>query len=241
MSSEPCCALVTGASRGIGAAVARALARDGWSVALTYRSDRCAAETVQAEIEDLGGTARAFELDVRGSPDAVVGEVEDSLGRIEVLVNNAGIMANNLALQMTDDEWLLVVETNLSGVFRLTRRVLRKMIRARSGRIINLASVAGLRASPGQSNYSAAKAGLIGLTRTLAAEVGQRNITVNAVAPGFIETEMTAGVDPALVRHIPLRRPGRAEEVAECVCFLASPGASYVNGAVLVVDGGLSS
>ena len=158
-----------------------------------------------------------------------------------MLVNNAGIMANNLALQMTDDEWLLVVETNLSGVFRLTRRVLRKMIRARSGRIINLASVAGLRASPGQSNYSAAKAGLIGLTRTLAAEVGQRNITVNAVAPGFIETEMTAGVDPALVRHIPLRRPGRAEEVAECVCFLASPGASYVNGAVLVVDGGLSS
>lgn len=221
--------------------MARALARDGWPVALTYRSDRRAAEAVQAEIEDLGGTARAFELDLCGSPDDVVGEVEESLGRIEVLVNNAGITADTLALQMTDDQWSRVIETNLSGVFRLTRRTLRKMIRARSGRIVNVASISGLRASAGQSNYSAAKAGLLGFTRTVAAEVGQRNITVNAVAPGFIETEMTAGLDRALLEHIPLRRLGRAEEVAECVRFLASPGASYVNGATLVVDGGLSS
>jgi len=233
---------VTGGSRGIGAATARALADDGWPVAIAYHSNESAAEEVRAAIEERGGTARTFQLDLcDGAADEIFSTVEESLGPVEALVNNAGITADNLTLGMSDDQWSRVIETNLSGVFRLTRRALRKMVRARSGRIVNVSSIAGIRASAGQSNYSAAKAGLIALTRTLAAEVGQRKITVNAVAPGLIETEMTADIDREVTRHIPLRRFGHPEEVAECVRFLVSPAASYVNGATLVVDGGLSS
>jgi 3-oxoacyl-[acyl-carrier protein] reductase len=236
------CALVTGGSRGIGAAIARALASDGWPVAIAYRQDADAAERVKADIEQRGGSAETFQCDVCDcSADELFAAVEDALGPVEVLVNNAGTTANNLTLGMTDDEWSRVIETNLTGVFRLTRRALQKMVSTRSGRIVNVSSVSGIRASAGQSNYSAAKAGLIAFTRTLAAEVGPEKITVNAVVPGLIETELTAHVDAELAREVPMHRFGRPEEVAECVRFVASPSASYVNGATLVVDGGLSS
>ena len=158
-----------------------------------------------------------------------------------MLVNNAGITADNLSPSLTDDDWDSVVDTNLSGAFRLTRRALKPMIRARYGRIVNVASIAGLRANPGQANYSAAKAGLIGMTRTVAAEVARRGITVNAVAPGFIATDMTAHCQRRLTEHIPARRTGTPEEVAACVRFLASEDAAYVTGTTLTVDGGLSA
>ena len=233
---------MTGASRGIGAATARALAGDGRAVAIAYRSHRDGAEQVKAEIEADGGRAETFQLDVcNGAIDDVFTAVEEALGPVEVLVNNAGLTADTLSVAMSDDQWSRVIETNLSGVFRLTRHALRKMIRARSGRVVNVASIAGIRASAGQANYSAAKGGLIAMTRSLAAEVGQRKVTVNAVAPGLIETDMTEHLDSDLTRMIPLRRLGQPAEVAECVRFLASPAASYVNGATLVVDGGLSS
>jgi 3-oxoacyl-[acyl-carrier protein] reductase len=240
------CALVTGASRGIGAATAKALAGDGWAVAVNYRSGAEQAEQVVGEITGAGGRAIAVQGDVSDpeAADAIFSAAEEQLGGpVLVLVNNAGVTADNLSPALSDDEWDRVVSTNLTGAFRLTRRALRPMLRARYGRIVNVASVVGLRANPGQANYAAAKAGLVGLTKTVAAEVARRGVTVNAVAPGFIATEMTAalGDDNEMLAHVPARRAGTPEEVAACVRFLASEDAGYVTGTTLTVDGGLSA
>jgi 3-oxoacyl-[acyl-carrier protein] reductase len=238
------CALVTGASRGIGAAIARALAADGWPVGVNYRVDRDGAARVVAEIEQAGGRAVAVPGDVAdaGAPDAVFGAVESHFGEpVLALVNNAGITRDNLTPSMGDDEWGAVIDTNLTAAFRFTRRALKGMMRARTGRIVNVSSVAGLRANPGQANYAAAKAGLIALTRTTAVEVARRGITVNAVAPGWIDTDMTADVSKELLSAVPARRAGTPAEVAACVRFLVSADASYVTGAVLSVDGGLAA
>jgi 3-oxoacyl-[acyl-carrier protein] reductase len=240
----PGCALVTGASRGIGAAIARALAADGWPVGINYHSQAEAAERLAAEIESTGGTAVALQGDVAdpATPDALFKALEERFEQpVLALVNNAGISRDDLTPTLGDEEWQAVIDTNLTAAFRFTRRALRPMMRARAGRIVNISSVVGLRANPGQSNYAAAKAGLIALTRTTAVEVARRGITINAVAPGWIDTDMTSGVDQTLLAAVPARRAGTPEEVAACVRFLISPAAGYVTGAVLSVDGGLSA
>jgi 3-oxoacyl-[acyl-carrier protein] reductase len=236
-------ALVTGASKGIGSAIARALAADGWAVAVNYRSDEAGAkDTVQA-IEDAGGKAAALGGDVAdGAPDALFTQAEEALGGpVLALVNNAGVRADNLALQIEDEDWDTVLNTNLSAAFRLTKRSLKPMLKARYGRIVNIASVVGPRANAGQANYAAAKAGLIGMTKTVSHEVARRGITVNAVAPGFIETDMTKDLIADVVKAIPARRAGQPEEVAAAVRFLASDDAAYVTGTTLFVDGGMSA
>jgi 3-oxoacyl-[acyl-carrier protein] reductase len=236
-------ALVTGASRGIGAAIARALANDGWPVGVNYRQDAEGAEAVVNEITDAGGRAIALQGDVSDPETAneLFKRLEDELGPVLVLVNNAGVRADGLSPQIDDEDWQKVIDTNLSAAFRLTRRALRPMIRARYGRVVNIASIVGQRANPGQANYAASKAGLVALTKTVAAEVAKRGVTVNAVAPGLIETEMTEGIGGNLLEHVPARRAGTPEEVAECVRFLASDGATYVTGVCLTVDGGLTA
>lgn len=237
------CAVVTGASRGIGAATARALAADGWPVVVNYRADADGARAVTEEIEAAGGRAVAVQADVSapGAEDTVFAAAEEAYGRVLVLVNNAGMRADNLSPQLTDDEWDSVLATNLSAAFRCTRRGLRAMLRQRYGRVVNIASIVGPRANPGQSNYAASKAGLIGFTKTVAQEVAKRGVTVNAVAPGFVETELTEGVGRDLLAHVPAKRAGTPEEIASCVRFLVSDEASYVTGHTLTVDGGLSA
>ena len=193
---------------------------------------------------ERGGRSVALEADVSDADAAerLVAAAEEELGRILVLVNNAGVTADNLSMRLSDEDWDRVLETNLSAAFRLTKRAVGPMMRARFGRIVNIASVVGMRANPGQSNYAAAKAGLIAFTRTVAVEVARRGVTVNAVAPGMIETELTAELDAeAVAAAIPARRIGTPEEVAACVGFLCSPAASYVTGATLTVDGGMSA
>jgi len=237
-------ALVTGASRGIGAAIARALARDGWRVGVNYRTDRDGAESVVSESERDGGEAIVLAADVadRDAPDTLFGALESHFdGPVLALVNNAGISRDDLTPSLGDEEWDAVLQTDLTAAFRLTRRALRPMLRARTGRIVNISSIAGLRANPGQANYAAAKAGLIALTKTSAVEVARRGVTVNAVAPGLIETEFIGGASKELLDAIPARRIGTPAEVAACVRFLTSDEASYVTGAVLTVDGGLAA
>jgi 3-oxoacyl-[acyl-carrier protein] reductase len=239
---ENATALVTGGSKGIGAAISKALAGDGWFVAVNYRSDEDAAAQVVKAIEDAGGRAAAIHGDVaNGAPDELFKRAEDELGPVLALVNNAGVNADGLAIQMDDDAWDRVIGTNLTAAFRLTRQAMRPMIKARYGRIVNIASVVGPRANAGQSNYAAAKAGLIGMTKTVAAEVARRGVTVNAVAPGFIETDMTKDVPEAVLQAIPARRVGAPEEVGAAVRFLASEDAGYVTGTTLFVDGGMSA
>ncbi len=246
MGLEERAALVTGASRGIGRAAAMALARAGAKVAVNYATNQEAARQVVEEIGREGGEAFAVQADVSRSDEAarMVSEVLGRFGRLDILVNNAGITRDNLLLRLGEDSWDAVLDTNLKGVYNCLRAAARPMLKQRFGRVVNVASVAGLMASPGQANYSAAKAGVIALTRTLAREFGSRNITVNAVAPGFIETDMTrelpAEARETYLKRIALERFGQPEEVAEVIVFLASPAAGYITGQTVVVDGGLS-
>lgn len=237
------CALVTGASGGIGSAIARRLAVDGWYVAVNYRQDEDGAARTVAAIKRGGGSARAIQADVTRpeAADELFGMLEAKFGPVLALVNNAGINADALCAGMADVDWTQVIDTNLSAPFRFTRRALKGMMRARFGRIVNIASVVGMKGNQGQANYAASKAGLIAFTRSVASEVARRGITVNAVAPGLIETAMTAELCEDWVRVIPARRVGLPDEVAACVGFLASDSAGYVNGATLLVDGALTA
>jgi 3-oxoacyl-[acyl-carrier protein] reductase len=239
---ENATALVTGASKGIGSAIAKALAADGWVVAVNYRSDEAGADATVKAIEEAGGKAKTFHADVsNGDSKALLKEIESELGPVLALVNNAGVARDGLAVQLSDDDWDTVIATNLSPAFKLTRDALRSMMKARYGRVVNIASIVGQRANPGQANYAASKAGLVAMTKTVAAEVARRGVTVNAVAPGLIETDMTEGMGENLLEHVPARRAGTPEDVAECVRFLASDGAGYVTGVCLTVDGGLTA
>ncbi len=239
-------ALVTGASRGIGRAAAVRLAADGHRVAVNYVRAKDEAQAVVDTIEDGGGEAIAIGADV-GTETGVAElftAVEESLGPVEILVNNAGVVRDNLLLRMTTEDWDEVLAVNLRSVFLCTKTALRAMIKARWGRVISITSVSGLSGNPGQANYAAAKAGIVGFTKSVAKEVGSRGITVNAVAPGFIETDMTDGIDEAgreLVKgQITLGRFGTPDEISAAVGYLASEQAAYVTGQVLVVDGGLA-
>ncbi len=238
-------AIVTGASQGLGKVMAIELARNGARVACVARNQEKLAQTV-AEIVAIGGQAEAFACDVkdRESVDKVVDAVADNWGRLDILVNNAGVTRDTLLPRMSDNEWDDVITTNLRGPFLFSRAASRHMMRARYGRIINISSVSGLMGNPGQTNYSASKAGLIGLTRSLSRELAGRKVTINAVAPGFIESEMTKTLGDAIMdeakKRIPAKRLGTAEEVAAAVVFLASPAASYITGHVLTVDGGMT-
>ncbi len=236
-------AIVTGASRGIGRATALALAAEGAQVVVNYASSSGAAESVVEEITAMGGQAIAIAADVSkvDQVDALIDATMEKWGRIDVLVNNAGITRDTLLLRMKPEDWQAVIDLNLTGVFLCTKAVSKIMLKQRSGRIVNITSVAGQMGNAGQANYSAAKAGVIGFTKTVARELASRGITVNAVAPGFISTDMTADLkSEGILNLIPLNRYGQPEEVAGMIQFLAaSPAAGYITGQVINVDGGM--
>jgi 3-oxoacyl-[acyl-carrier protein] reductase len=239
-------AIVTGAARGLGRAIAVTLAGAGAKVACVDVSEESLADSVGA-IRTTGAAAEAIPCDVTDSNrvNEVVAEVVDKWGALHILVNNAGITRDTVIMRMKDDQWDTVINVNLRGTFLFARAVTRPMMKGRRGRIVNIASVAGLMGNPGQANYSASKAGVIGLTRTLARELAGRSITVNAIAPGFIATEMTAALGEEILgqvrKQIPLGRLGEPQEVADAVLFLASEAAAYITGHVLTVDGGLTA
>lgn len=238
-------ALVTGASRGIGRAIAIELARQGVNVAVNFAGNAKKAEEVVAEIKALGSQAFAIKADVANSDEvaAMVKETVDAFGSLDILVNNAGITRDGLIMRMKEDDWDAVINTNLKGVFNCAKAVTRQMMKQRYGRIINISSVVGVLGNAGQANYVAAKAGVIGLTKTLARELANRNINVNAVAPGFIETDMTdelsEEIKQELLKQIPLAKLGKAEDIAAVVRFLVSEDANYMTGQTLHVDGGM--
>ena len=237
-------ALVTGASRGIGRAIAQALAAAGAQVVVNYARSSTAAEELVGQITADGGSAMALQADVSKADqvDTLIGTLLEKFGRLDILVNNAGITRDTLLLRMKPEDWQAVIDLNLTGVFLCTRAVAKTMLKQRSGRIINIASVAGQMGNPGQANYSAAKAGVIGFTKTAAKEMAPRGVTVNAVAPGFIETDMTSELPNTeeILKFIPLGRFGKPEDIAGMVCFLAAdPAAAYITGQVFNVDGGM--
>jgi len=234
-------ALITGASRGIGRACAIELAKAGYNIAVSYAGNDEAANKTVADLQDLGVKAKAYKFDV-ADKDACAKAVEDVItefGGLDVLVNNAGITRDGLFLRMNAENWEAVINTNLSSAFYMSNPAIKTMVKQRSGCIINMSSIVGVMGNAGQANYAAAKAGLIGFTKTLAKELGSRNIRVNAIAPGFIQTDMTKDLDPTkMAEHIPLKRLGMPEDIAKAVKFLAVDG-EYVTGQVLGVDGGL--
>ena len=244
MTLENQIALVTGASRGIGKAIALELGKQGAVVIGTATSEGGAAAISSYMSEnDIKGTGLALNVTSQESIDALMAQIASDFGAPTILVNNAGITRDNLLMRMKDDEWDDIMETNLKSVFRMSKACLRGMMKARQGRVINIASVVGETGNPGQTNYSAAKAGIFGFTKSMAREVASRGITVNAVAPGFIDTDMTKGLPEeqkeALMKQVPLGRLGKPEEIAAAVSFLASPGAAYITGFTVDVNGGM--
>ncbi|HHZ16479.1 MAG TPA: 3-oxoacyl-[acyl-carrier-protein] reductase [Peptococcaceae bacterium] len=238
-------ALITGASRGIGRAIALALAREGAIVYINYKSNRAAAEEVKRQITERGGRADCLQADVSsaGEVDAMVQQILEREGRIDILVNNAGINRDNLIIRMKDEEWHQVIETNLNSAYYCLRAVARPMMKQRRGKVINISSVVGLHGNVGQINYAAAKAGIIGLTKSAAKELSSRGIMVNAIAPGYIVTDMTerlsSEIKEQVAAQIPLGRLGKPEDIANLAVFLAGSGSDYLTGQVIAVDGGM--
>ena len=238
-------AIVTGASRGIGKAIAQQFIAQGAKVAFTYRSSAEAAAALEQELSAGGGTVKGFQSDAASMTDAerLVGEVVEAFGTVDIVINNAGITDDTLLMRMTEEQWDRVISVNLKSCFNLTKAVMRTMLKARSGSIVNISSVVGVQGNAGQANYAASKAGILGFTKSVALELGSRNIRCNAIAPGFIETEMTAKLDADTVQGwrdaIPLKRGGTPEDVANLCVFLASEMSTYITGQTLNVDGGM--